>query len=275
MPLPRSTTQQHKCQAPNILQLPKHLKKIRAQAQRSERRRRKKDRRQFGELMCEHVQQAVMSVPESLLRQSVSATVWPSVGEKHFRQGKQGQRGNGTCGCICKTQLYDISNHNQKKCSLYWKIRHNCRVVFGLLRTKKHLVWQNSEYPAINAFTDLTTRWQYVNRHGRLQRTTKHKHWSCQHPHRLSHMDSQVAFTQELEVLKITTNYHTEWQTSTERLYKIHKHRALLCTSVPCALCGSRWCFIRILHSWFTRSLSLHTGAFTCPVSEVACFGWI
>lgn len=40
----------------------------------------------------------VNSVPESLLRQSVSTTVWSAVGEKHFRRGKQRkQGGKETC----------------------------------------------------------------------------------------------------------------------------------------------------------------------------------
>lgn len=64
----------------------------------------KKDRRQFGEPVykkAQHVQQEVKSVPESLLRQSVSTTVWPAVGEKHFRGGKQRkQGGKETYGCI-------------------------------------------------------------------------------------------------------------------------------------------------------------------------------
>lgn len=74
----------------------------------------KKDKRQFGELVCkkaQYVQQEVKSVPESLLRQSVSTTVRPAVGEKHFRGGKQRkQGGKKTCGCISQGLLITIFN---------------------------------------------------------------------------------------------------------------------------------------------------------------------
>lgn len=78
----------------------------------------KKDRTHFGEPVCaraQHVQQEVKSVPESLLRQSVSTTVWPAVGEKHFRWGKQREQG-GKGTCVCISQELPNNMFNLQRC---------------------------------------------------------------------------------------------------------------------------------------------------------------
>lgn len=54
----------------------------------------------------------VMSVPESFLRQSVSTTVWPAVGEKHFRAGKyRKQGGKESCSYISQGLLYTTQRY--------------------------------------------------------------------------------------------------------------------------------------------------------------------
>lgn len=60
--------------------------------QKKQKGKERKDRRRSGETRVHTAQgvgQEVRSVPESFLRQSVSATVWPAAGEKHFRGGKK------------------------------------------------------------------------------------------------------------------------------------------------------------------------------------------
>lgn len=98
MPRHRSTTQQHMCQVPN-----KNITSICLKHEHNPRRvnvyaekynLKTEDNLVNQCVTAQHFQREVRSVPESFLRQSVSTTVCPAVGEKHFRGGMQRRQGN-------------------------------------------------------------------------------------------------------------------------------------------------------------------------------------
>lgn len=82
----RYTSARQKTSKESFISVSASLKRVNVDAEKK-----RKDSRQFGEPVCTKRNMSsseVMSVPESLLRQSVSTTVWPAAGEKHFRVGK-------------------------------------------------------------------------------------------------------------------------------------------------------------------------------------------
>lgn len=126
----------------------------------------------------------------------------------------------------------------------------------------------NNKHPLLvlltkSVFMHPATRWQCVNSHLQPQLTAKQKHWSCQHPHRLSQIPIHTGAggpKNNHELPHRGAHLHTKDENKLTQ---------------GCSLCGSRRRFIRNLHSCLHRSLTPHTGAFTCPASEAACFGWI
>lgn len=85
-----------------------------------------------------------------------------------------------------------------------------------------------------------TTRWQHVNSHDRLERTTnKNTEAANIHTDKLTFtLSREFPFKQELKVLKTTTNYHTERHTSTHKPQTATSyHTELLSEVLRDALC--------------------------------------